>query len=262
MRTNYHAHTWRCRHARGTEEEMVQRAIEQGFAEFGFSDHSPWPYPGGFISNYQMLPEQLDDYVRTVRRLREKYRGKIRLHLGLEAEYFPSMMGWMKETVDHYGLYLIMGDHFENNPGFYFGSCTTRGEMNRYLDRVTEGLATGLYTYLAHPDLFLNSFPGFTKDCEDVSRELCRACKAMNIPLEYNLLGESRQEGSRRAGKLGYTTPEFWRVAAQEGVSCIVGVDCHTPEALDAGQFDRAQAYLRSLGLEPLDGQELPAFTF
>ncbi len=261
MRTNYHAHTWRCKHAQGTEEEMVLAALESGFTDLGFSDHAPWPYPGGFISSYQMLPEQLEDYVNTIRALREKYKDRIRIYIGLEAEYFPSMMGWMKEMKEKYGLFLIMGDHFEDNPGFYFGACTTRGEMNRYLDRVITGLGTGLYTYLAHPDLFLNSFTEFSADCEDVSRQLCRACKAMNIPLEYNLLGATRQAASRKKGTIGYCAPEFYRVAAEEGVDCIVGVDAHEPERLlNTALFDESAAWLASLGLNVISGQELPPF--
>ena len=261
MRTNYHSHTWRCKHAQGTEEEMVRAALKSGFTDLGFSDHAPWPFPDGFVSGCRMHAEQLPDYVTTIQGLREQYKGQIRIYIGLEAEYYPSMMGWMREMKEQYGLYLNMGDHFEDEPGFYFGSCANLGEMNRYLDRVIAGLETGLYTYLAHPDLFLNSFTEFTKDCEDVSRQLCRACKAMNIPLEYNLLGATRQPGRRKEGFWGYSAPEFYRVAAEEGVPCIVGVDAHEPERLmNTALYDESAAWLRSLGLHVINGQELAPF--
>jgi histidinol-phosphatase (PHP family) len=38
---NYHTHTTYCRHAQNTPEEMVQVAIEAGFATLGFSEHAP-----------------------------------------------------------------------------------------------------------------------------------------------------------------------------------------------------------------------------
>ena len=41
MIANYHTHTWRCRHADGTEREYVETAIEAGFKILGFSDHTP-----------------------------------------------------------------------------------------------------------------------------------------------------------------------------------------------------------------------------
>lgn len=37
MIANYHTHTWRCRHADGTEREYVERAIEGGLKILGFS---------------------------------------------------------------------------------------------------------------------------------------------------------------------------------------------------------------------------------
>ena len=48
MIANYHTHTWRCRHADGTEREYVERAIEGGLKILGFSDHSPYPFPDGY----------------------------------------------------------------------------------------------------------------------------------------------------------------------------------------------------------------------
>lgn len=36
MIANYHTHTWRCRHADGTEREYVERAIEGGLKILGF----------------------------------------------------------------------------------------------------------------------------------------------------------------------------------------------------------------------------------
>ena len=40
---NYHTHTYRCGHAKGTEEEMVQAAINMNIEELGISDHIPLP---------------------------------------------------------------------------------------------------------------------------------------------------------------------------------------------------------------------------
>ena len=52
MIANYHTHTWRCRHADGTEREYVERAIEGGLKILGFSDHSPYPFPDGYDSRH------------------------------------------------------------------------------------------------------------------------------------------------------------------------------------------------------------------
>ena len=93
MIANYHTHTWRCLHAAGTEREYVENAIKGGYKILGFSDHTPMPYPGGYVSNVKMRPDQLEDYVDTVLALREEYRKDIEIHLGLEVEYYQGFLG-------------------------------------------------------------------------------------------------------------------------------------------------------------------------
>ena len=44
MRVDLHNHTTLCNHAEGTVDEYIQRAIELGIDEYGFSDHAPMNY--------------------------------------------------------------------------------------------------------------------------------------------------------------------------------------------------------------------------
>ena len=88
MKCNFHTHTARCNHAVGLDEEYVLSAIEAGFDEIGFSDHTPWPFESGYVSPMRMRADELEEYVLSVNRLREKYKDKIKIHLGLECEYF------------------------------------------------------------------------------------------------------------------------------------------------------------------------------
>ena len=89
MRTNYHTHTTRCLHATGSDEEFVLSAIKGGYQELGFSDHTPWKYHTNYISDIRMTPEELPDYVESLRSLQEKYKDRISLKIVLECEYFP-----------------------------------------------------------------------------------------------------------------------------------------------------------------------------
>ena len=73
MIANYHTHTWRCRHADGTEREYVEKAIESGLKILGFSDHTPQVYPNGFVCPVKMLPEELEGYVREQLKVREPF---------------------------------------------------------------------------------------------------------------------------------------------------------------------------------------------
>ena len=255
QKTNYHTHTPRCKHASGTEEEYCQRAIEKGYAVLGFTDHCAWPYENGFVSTFHMGVDQIESYVSSVNAVKAAHQGELEVHLGWECEHYPAYMNWLREIRDQYRMeYLILGNHFDttDDGGLYFGSCTEPAHLKRYVKMSVRGLETGLFSYFAHPDLFLRSYPAFDAACRDASRELCRVAKALNIPLEYNLLGfiNCRKDTS---GRLGYPCHAFWEVAAEEGVDCIIGTDAHSPDRFDDDQaWDDAAAFLDGLGLNRL----------
>ena len=72
---NYHTHTYRCGHASGTDEEYVLAAIEAGFKVLGFSDHGP--YSEYFHQNCHMHWEEIDDYISSVKSLKENVFKKL-----------------------------------------------------------------------------------------------------------------------------------------------------------------------------------------
>ncbi len=254
---NYHTHTPRCRHAFGSEEEYVQAAIRCGYTILGFSDHTPWPFAGGFISDCRMLPGQLDDYVATVRALQQKYAGQIRIYLGLEAEYFPAYLPWLSEQVQKYSLdYLIFGNHFRQSEetGDYFGASTQPAQLETYTEYAIKGMESGLYCCLAHPDLCLNHYPAFDAAAERCLRRICETAARLHVPLEYNVLGEIRRTTEPHAHDLGYTHPKFWELAAEYPIQAIVGCDAHDLAGIErAPRVLAVKQELRGMGIEVLD---------
>ncbi|MBE5807752.1 MAG: histidinol-phosphatase HisJ family protein [Clostridiales bacterium] len=231
MIANYHTHTWRCNHAQGTEREYIEAAIAMGLRELGFADHSPYPFSNGHVSGFRMRPDQLDDYCTTLTALRDEYAHDIAIHIGLEAEYYPDEFGRLLDLIDGYPIeYLIQGQHFTFNEydGLYAGA-ETRDEavLEQYCRQVVEGQATGRYLYIAHPDLI--HFVGRPKVYEKHMRAMLRALKDMNALIEFNMLGfiENRN----------YPMPAFWRMAGEEGLRAVIGLDAHRP-----GHFGNADA--------------------
>src|SRR5690349_19225907 len=112
MLTDYHSHTTRCLHAVGTMEEYVERALDLGMEEFGFSDHSPWmvEHPGRKAA---MEPEELPEYVADVLRMREQYeRGgerPFRVRLGLEMDFVLARLGAAAEATRKYPWDYLIG---------------------------------------------------------------------------------------------------------------------------------------------------------
>ncbi|MBS5274609.1 MAG: hypothetical protein KHY24_00580 [Clostridiales bacterium] len=74
---NLHSHTYRCHHAKGTDEEYVLSAIKNGYTEMGFSDHAPYIFPNGHKSNFRMDCDEAQGYLfdkpMSWNRFEEKY---------------------------------------------------------------------------------------------------------------------------------------------------------------------------------------------
>lgn len=258
---NYHSHTPRCLHATGAEEEYVRAAIDCGYEILGFADHTPWPYRSDFVASMRMRLSELDGYVKAVRALGEKYAGRIDVHLGLECEAFPEFYPWLAEIRREKGIdYLILGNHYDTNDergGIYFGRCARPQQIRRYVETTIHGMESGLFVYLAHPDLFLECYPRFDEDAKRACRELCETAKRLNMPLEYNLLGLQRNLRARMLGNVGYTSREFWEIAAETGNRAIIGVDAHAPRQLDCVKtYRKTREKLHQMGVEVLDTLE------
>lgn len=255
MRTNYHTHTSRCQHATGSDEEYIKSAIKGGFKELGFSDHTPWKYKSDYVSDIRMLPEELPGYVESIHTLKDKYSDQINIKIGLECEYFPAYLDWLRNIVEEYQIdYIIFGNHHyqsdETSP--YFGRHTDTIEMlMKYEESSIKGMECGIYTYFAHPDLFMRSYPEFDEHCETISKRICKKAVQLNIPLEYNIGYEATNE---KKGITTYPHSRFWKIAASEGCTAIIGVDAHENEYLETPlYYNRAVNRLKQLKIKVIN---------
>jgi len=244
-KTNYHTHTKRCGHAYGRDEEYVKNAVTAGFSIFGFSDHTPWhllPYESDF---YRMDMSLLSDYLDSVDRLKEEYKDELTLYLGLEAEYYPDRLAWLRQLKEDRLDYLILGNHYHNYTAMstYYGGFNDDKEkmVTWYLDDSYQALSSGLYDIYAHPDLFMVNFTAGEKLAKDALEKLCIWSKEFNIPLEYNLAGL----GAYR----NYPNDELFKRAVKHQNPVIIGGDYHSPEAvLNNKLYEQSRKKLQDWG--------------
>jgi len=244
---NYHTHTWRCKHAFGNEEDYVKCAIQAGYTELGFSDHTPWHYHTNFQPYMRMNENELDDYVQTLLMLKEKYKNQISIKIGLEVEYFKDYIPWLKQVLQDYPIdYLILGNHYDETDeyGVYFGQPLNAKQFQKYVDSCIAGIKTGLFSYLAHPDLA--NYPTDSLLYKQAMRKLCEAAKDYGVPLEFNLLGlETHRQ---------YPNETFFKIAKEVGNQVIIGVDAHEQHALlHIELYEQAKIYLNQLGIEVIE---------
>lgn len=247
MVNNFHTHTYRCHHAIGKDEEYVQCAIKAGMKQLGFSDHSPWHYDSDFQSTIRMDETQLDNYLNSLLYLKEKYKNQIDIFIGLECEYFEKYIPWLKKTLHEKPIdYIILGNHYYKSDEYhiYFGSPVNEKYLISYVDHCISAIDTGLYSYIAHPDLVC--FDSKSKIYQREMSRLCQYAKIHDIPLEFNLLGFI-------SGR-NYPNVDFWKIASQYQNKAIIGFDAHTPDSLlDINTYNKAFHYLSSLDVELID---------
>ena len=247
-------------HAAGSEEEYVAAALRAGFTCFGFADHAPWKYKTARVSSIRMLPEQLPGYCDAVHAARQKYAGQIDVRLGLEVEYFPAYLAWQLEMREKLGIeYWLLGAHHypsdEVAPNIGYRP-PDRQAIRTYGASCCEAMQTGYFLYFAHPDLYLR-LAKWNAETRAVAADLIACAKSCHMPLEFNLGNYARQQASPHE-HLGCPCPPFWELAAREGAACILGVDAHSPAAMeDAALWNEGQAFLLGLGLCPLNDQDI-----
>lgn len=221
VKVNYHAHTFRCHHASGTEREYIEAAIDMGIKKFGFSDHIPCPFAGDYVSHIRMRMQEAPGYVQTIRELAKEYKNDIELFVGFEAEYIPEFYEKQIAMCRQLDVdYLILGQHFLQSEvkGPYSGAPTQdEARIRAYVDSVIAAAKTGSFSYIAHPDLI--NYQGMDSVYEWEMGRLCKAMKEENIPLEINMLGYG--EGKH------YPNPKFWKIVKEYGNDVILGVDAH-----------------------------------
>ncbi|MEG0694927.1 MAG: histidinol-phosphatase [Erysipelotrichaceae bacterium] len=262
MKANYHTHTRRCYHAIGSDEEYVVSAIKAGYDVLGFSDHTPWDYKSKFQANMRMPLNQFDDYYNSIYKLKIKYQDQIKILIGLECEYFEEYMPWLKAFIIEKNIdYILLGNHYyqSDEKQIYFGrACATVEMLNVYVDECIKGMKTNLYSYLAHPDLFMRAYPSFDEACIEASYRLCEAAKQYDIPLEYNLSGVAYNEMLKVEE---YPHPKFWEIASKVGNRVMIGVDAHDNKDLEnSKRRKQAEDFLNRLGCNLVEEIDLKDF--
>ena len=254
MKHNYHIHTHRCGHAYGTETEYIEKAISEGLLTLGFSDHTPYPYPGGYVSPDKMRMDQMEEYFDTLLSLRHRYRDYIDIKIGFEVEYYPAFFDELLREYRKYPLdYIIYGGHFIGNESLPDSFCSffrteDNDKLKRYVDHTVEALKTGRFTYVAHPDLI--QYVGADGYYRQQMRRLITVANELSLPLEINLYGI-------RDNRF-YPHLPFWEEAAALGATAVFGCDAHRPELVAVpGEIEMAKRLADRVGINVIDEVKL-----
>lgn len=251
--TNFHTHTSRCMHASGRPIDYAREAQRAGMAVLGIADHTP--LVDGRMADCRMAPDELEAYIADVAEARAAVPA-VEVLLGMECDDAPERRGWYRDVLlgRHRFSYLIGALHeAPGRRGWINGFTDLHDDRDlaAYADAVVDAIASGLYAFIAHPDICGISRRRWDAQCAAAARAMCEASRAHGVPLEINGYGLRKPAVEGEHGpRPGYPWEPFWEVAGAVGCPVVVNSDAHRPQDVAAGLAECAALAAR-YGLTP-----------
>ncbi len=244
---DYHTHTARCGHARGTPAEYVRAAHAAGLLAIGVADHLPLlPEPDPELS---MEACELGDYVGEVLELKAAFPGFVLL--GVEADYRPGTVSEVRSLLESQPFDYVIGSvHHLGDWGFDdprqmegYSSREIDGVWVDYFELVGEAAESGLFTVLGHLDLVKKFGYRPTKTLEvELDRLIERIARA-SVAIEINTAG------LHKPVKEAYPSPAILQKLRAADIPITFGSDAHRPEEVGR-DFAHAVGLARAAGYQ------------
>ena len=241
-KTDYHLHTYYS-DGHAWPEEYISKAYEAGLSEIGFSDHLTLTDEQ---QDWSIKLSELEEYIKRILKLRESEHSLI-IRLGLEVDYFPGREEEIAAYIDAFPLDYVIGSvHFMGDssvdlgPEYYENKDIDR-IFEKYFRLVALAASSGLFDFMAHPDLvrIFRYYP--SHNAEDLYRELAVQLKKSGVAFEINT------NGMNKPLRDFYPDRRYLHIFREEGVPVLVNSDAHRPDRL--GQhFDEAYRLVRAAG--------------
>ena len=232
-------------------ERYVERAIEAGVGELGFSDHlfMYWLPASQRDPELGMAEWEHDFYISDVERCRARYASDIRIRLSTEADYIPGHEQALERILRGYDWDYVIGSvHFIGEWGFddsrYASEFSVR-DIDRlyaeYFSLVGASAETGLFDTIGHSDLIKKFGHRPRSDPAAWYSQLAERLARAGVCAEVNTGGLRKPIGEI------YPHPSLLRAYREAGVPVTLGSDAHAPGEV-AADFNAACDLLRNTG--------------
>lgn len=251
MYADSHLHTSFSGDSSTPPEQQIERAAALGMEHLTITDHHDMDFPPSFCS----FELDLGRYIPTITQLREKYRGKIDLGIGIELGLQPQLTRELPECTSSFPFDFVIGsqhlvrriDPFEMDKAVR----SLGSEANVYRAYLEEELANlkqfDCWDVAGHLDYVVrygkNKAAGYTwEKYGDILDEILRTVIDKGKGIEYNT-------GGFKAGLgWGHPMPAVWKRYRELGGEILtIGSDAHVPEYVGS-HFGDAGEFLKSAG--------------
>jgi histidinol-phosphatase (PHP family) len=232
-------------------ERYVERAIEAGLTELGFSDHlfMYWLLAERRDPELGMAEWEHDFYIEDVERCRARYASDVTIRLSTEADYIPGHERELEGILGRYDWDYVIGSvHFIDGWGFDdsryvhgFLSWDIDRLYTRYFELVGASAETGLFDTIGHADLIKKFGHRPRADQSGAYAALAARLAGAGVCVEVN------SAGLRKPVKEIYPHPDLLRAFCRAGVPVTLGSDAHAPGEV-AADFGSTLNLLQTVG--------------
>lgn len=234
MKFDLHTHHDRCGHARGGIRQYIEAAIAKGLQIIGISDHSP--YFGEAADHAQpriaMAKSEFPCYVEEVLRLKEEYKPKIEVLLGVESDFFPEHVEAYRQNYDKYPFDYIIGSVHQSDGISIFNKRRFKGlseqekvrQKEKYYDLIQKSSRSGMFQILGHIDAMKGFYPKFTDIQTEAVEDTLKMIAETSMAIEVNTSGKTKDVGG------WYPSDDVLERALFHGIDITFGSDAHDPE--------------------------------
>ena len=251
-----HMHSHYCPHGTKDSFQMyIERALDVGLDEITFTEHMPLP---GIFMDEKLLKEcspneeEILLYLKEATKIKEEYKDKIKINVGLEVDYVEGYEEKIKKMLDNYGEYLdegILSVHFLRLDDVYHCLDMSVDEFgiiekilggvekvyDKYFETLIKSINADLGSYkpkrIGHPTLvriFNEKYPMDYKN-EALIDKVIKTIKENGYEIDFNTAGLRKQYC-----KETYPSGVFLDKAIKNNIKMVKGSDAHS--AKDVGK--------------------------
>jgi len=248
---DYHMHTPRCNHAKGSVRDYADAAIVCGLKEIGMSDHSPMP--GGFDKEWRMDRSEMPSYLAEIEQVRDTLSDQLSVRVGLEADFHPGTEHYVETMIASYDWDYVIGSvHYIGDWGFdnpdtiqRWNDCNIDEAYCAYFELVAQSARTGLFDIIGHPDL-IKKF-GHRAHPDNTTAKAAEEAMLQAV-LQSGAALEISSAGLRKPVKEIYPHHRIVQRAAELNIPFSFGSDAHSPAEVGR-DMDNCLSLLESFGV-------------
>ena len=265
---DWHTHNSLCKHAVGTIEDYVKKAIELGLNVIGISDHFPYEYLSSEIpsledipyESYAMPTNNLESYILQLDDLKEKYLNQILIRTAFEIDFFKHQDHILNKYLKGY---LNKLDYILGSVHVLFGKAGVFAfDDGRFLNKYKEydGNDEIYMEYYDSLQVMINSptfeldivthfdLPKkFDKRIEDKDMIMGKVNETLELVKKHDLTIEINTSGLRKKVKEQYPHIDIIKKIFELGIPILLGSDAHKPEDV-AYEFKNIAKMLKNIG--------------